>query len=138
MKRIPLLMGTTVLACLFAAATVNAQEICRTAGFWGTHAGEEKNNSVNITDEVMRAQMSLVDGMDHTGDICVFAFDPILGKDKVTCNFDPPGPAGSLRIVKKPRKMTFPSSICSHPVPTAYPFADRSSLILRQPFRLSV
>jgi hypothetical protein len=27
--------------------------VCRTAGFWGTHAGEEKKNSINITQKVI-------------------------------------------------------------------------------------
>jgi len=44
------------------AACVEA--ICRTPGFWGTHAGTEKNNSVNITEAVI----DCADGncADHT------------------------------------------------------------------------
>jgi hypothetical protein len=30
-------------------------ELCRTPGFWGTHGGEEKSNSTNITQEVLDA-----------------------------------------------------------------------------------
>jgi hypothetical protein len=34
---------------------IPGDEICRTPGFWGTHGGEEKASSVNITDAVLDA-----------------------------------------------------------------------------------
>ena len=89
-----------IICGVLVSVPVQAQEICRTAGFWGTHAGVEKNNSTNITEEVMRAHMSSVDGIDYTQtDNCML--NPDL---TVTCNFDPPGPAGSPKDCRQAKK----------------------------------
>ena len=100
MKRISFLTGTIVLACLFAAASVNAQEICRTAGFWGTHAGQEKQGSNNITEAVMEAWLFSI-GMSPN-------FRPPSGcTDQfgaVSCNFEPPGPAGSPKECREAKR----------------------------------
>ena len=100
MKRISFLTGTIVLACLFAAASVNAQEICRTAGFWGTHAGTEKPGSTNITEAVMEAWLFSI-GMSPN-------FLPPSGcTDQfgaVSCNFEPPGPAGSPKECREAKR----------------------------------
>ena len=102
MKRISFLTGTIVLACLFAAASVNAQEICRTAGFWGTHAAvdPDKPGSTNITEEVMKAWL-ISQGEPLTflpGGGCVNEFGP------VSCNFEPPGPAGSPKECREAKR----------------------------------
>lgn len=89
-----------IICGVLVSVPVQAQENCRTAGFWGTHAGVEKNNSTNITEEVMRAHMSSVEGIDYTQtDKCVL--NPDL---TVTCNFDPPGPAGSPKDCRQAKK----------------------------------
>jgi len=61
---------TMFAACLVfsvgsVASIVNAQEICRTAGFWGTHAGTERTGSTNISEEVIRAWLSTVNSYDQ-------------------------------------------------------------------------
>jgi len=108
MKRIPLLMGTIVLACLFAAASVNAQEICRTAGFWGTHAGTEKPGSTNITEAVMEAWLFSQFPFSTPLPVECSFYAPI---SSVNCNFEPPGPAGSPKECRdaKRNEVTVPS-----------------------------
>ena len=97
---------TLFAACLVfslgsVASQVNAQEICRTAGFWGTHAGEEKPGSTNISEEVIRAWLSTVDPSDQTAtDKC--EFDGLTGT--VSCNFEPPGKAGSPKACRDAKK----------------------------------
>ncbi len=44
---------TSTLTCICPPPSV--AEICRTPGFWGTHAGTEKSNSNNITQAVLDA-----------------------------------------------------------------------------------
>lgn len=43
-------------------------EICRTPGFWGTHAGTEKKNSTNITQAVLDAANGIVSVCGETVD----------------------------------------------------------------------
>ena len=82
------------------ASQVNAQEICRTAGFWGTHAGEERSGSTNISEEVIRAWLSTVNSYDQTAtDKCTYEMD-----GTVICNFEPPGQAGSPKACRDAKK----------------------------------
>ena len=81
---------------------MNAQEICRTAGFWGTHAAvdPDKPGSTNITEEVMKAWL-ISQGEPLTflpGGGCVNEFGP------VSCNFEPPGPAGSPKECREAKR----------------------------------
>jgi len=83
------------------ASQVNAQEICRTAGFWGTHAGEEKLGSTNISEEVIRAWLSTVNYTDLTDtEKCEYNYMD----GTVTCNFEPPGQAGSPKACRDAKK----------------------------------
>ncbi|MEO7862827.1 MAG: hypothetical protein ABIU05_20790 [Nitrospirales bacterium] len=97
---------TLFAACLIfsmgsVASQVNAQEICRTAGFWGTHAGEEKSGSTNISEEVIRAWLSTVNSYDQTAtDKCTY--NNIDGT--VSCDFEPPGQAGSPKACRDAKK----------------------------------
>lgn len=101
MKRIGLAVCSVFLAGSFAGGTANAQEVCRTPGFWGTHAGQEKAGSTNITEEVIRAWLSASKFSDETAtDKCVF--DNVLGE--VHCNFEPPGQAGSPKACQEAKK----------------------------------
>ncbi len=83
------------------ASQVNAQEICRTAGFWGTHAGEEKPGSTNIAEEVISAWLSTKNSIDQTNtENCEYnAMD-----GTVSCDFEPPGQAGSPKACRDAKK----------------------------------
>jgi hypothetical protein len=97
---------TLFAACLVfglgsAASQVNAQEICRTAGFWGTHAGEEKTGSTNISEEVIRAWLSTVNSNDLTDtEKCEYNYMD----GTVSCDFEPPGKAGSPKACRDAKK----------------------------------
>lgn len=101
MKRTPLVAASLILASGLLAGPVQAQEICRTPGFWGTHAGDDKNGSTNITEEVIRAWLSASNSYDQTAtDKCTFN-----GLDgTVSCDFEPPGPAGSPKDCREAKK----------------------------------
>ena len=88
-------------------AQVNEQEICRTPGFWGTHAGEEKLGSINISEDVIRAWLS-VDIPDPQMEMqkCEYNDGTVEGKEEgtVSCNFEPPGQAGSPKACRDAKK----------------------------------
>ena len=131
---------TLFAACLVfslgsVASLVNAQEICRTPGFWGTHAGEEKTGSTNISEEVIRAWLSTLNNMDQTTQTepqkCEFKVD-----GTVSCEFEPPGPAGSPKACRDAKKNddtlfnAFPSvgagiEICGRIVEVGPPESDQ-------------
>ena len=101
MKYTTLFAACMVFGVGSMAGQVNAQEICRTAGFWGTHAGEEKPGSVNISEEVIRAWLSTVHSYDQTvTENC--AYNDQDGS--VSCNFEPPGQAGSPKACRDAKK----------------------------------
>lgn len=97
---------TMFVACLVfslgsVASVANAQEVCRTAGFWGTHAGNERTGSANISEEVIRAWLSTVNSFDQTQtDKCVY--NNLDGT--VSCDFEPPGKAGSPKACRDAKK----------------------------------
>ena len=76
------------------------KKICRTAGFWGTHAGTEKPGSTNITEDVIRAWLSVsIPDQTMVPDKCVDNFD-----GTVSCDFEPPGKAGSPKACRDAKK----------------------------------
>ena len=97
---------TLFAACLViilgsVTSQVNAQEICRTAGFWGTHAGQEKPGSTPISEEVIRAWLSSMNSQDQTvTEKC--AYNDLDGT--VSCDFEPPGKAGSPKACRDAKK----------------------------------
>jgi len=100
--------STTLFAACFVftlgsvASLANAQEICRTAGFWGTHAGTEKTGSMNISEDVIRAWLSVEKSAPETApDTCT---DNMDGTGTVRCDFEPPGPAGSAKACRDAKK----------------------------------
>jgi len=97
---------TLFAACLVfslgsVASQVNAQEICRTAGFWGTHAGTDKTGSANISEDVIRAWLSVEDLP-----LNMFPEEKCMENPDgtVSCNFEPPGPAGSAKACRDAKK----------------------------------
>ena len=98
--------STTLFAACFVfslgsvASLANAQEICRTAGFWGTHAGTEKTGTTNISEDVLRAWLSVdIPDPQMVPEKCVDNFD-----GSVSCDFEPPGPAGSPKACRDAKK----------------------------------
>ncbi len=101
MRRTTLYAACLVFSLGSLASLVNAQEICRTPGFWGTHAGNEKSGSTNISEEVIRAWLSTVNSYDQTEtEKCVYNY--IEGT--VSCDFEPPGQAGSPKACRDAKK----------------------------------
>ena len=101
MRPTPLIAACLVFSLGSVASHVNAQEICRTAGFWGTHAGTEKSGSKNISEDVIRAWLS-VEGLplnEFPEQTCTDNMD-----GTVSCNFEPPGPAGSAKDCRDAKK----------------------------------
>jgi len=94
-----------IICGVLVSVPAQAQENCHAAGFWGTPAGVEKNNSTNITEEVMRAHMSSVEGIEYTQIEYTQIDNCVLNPDlTVTRNFDPPGPAGSPKDCRQAKK----------------------------------
>ncbi len=95
------LFAACVVFCLGSVTSqATAQEICRTAGFWGTHAGEEKPNSTNITEDVIRAWLSVdIPDANMIPEKCVDNFD-----GTVSCDFEPTGQAGSPKACREAKK----------------------------------
>ena len=96
--------STLISASLFvigslAAVDSHAQEICRTAGFWGTHAGMEKPNSTNVTEGVMEAWLFSENNSPTYPDNCTLDTNSTLN-----CNYEPPGPAGSPKDCRNAKK----------------------------------
>ncbi len=99
MRRTCLLVVSALFLGTSFFGTANAQEICRTAGFWGTHAGTEKNNSTNISEGVMEGWLFT----ENLG----FSFPTQCDVDEtesLNCNFEPPGPAGSPKACRDAKK----------------------------------
>lgn len=114
MNRKLILSMTCVLIMSLPLGNALAQEICRTPGFWGTHSGLEKSGSTNITEEVIRSWLSVSQSYDQTEtDRCTF--DAFTGS--ASCNFEPPGPAGSAKACRDAKKndltlfQSFPSGL---------------------------
>lgn len=103
MKKTTLFAACLVFSVGGTASQVNAQEICRTAGFWGTHAGEEKPNSTNITEDVIRGWLSVEPPVDPNmvPEKCV---DTLNLDGTISCDFEPPGPAGSPKDCRNAKK----------------------------------
>ena len=98
MKTSTLITAGLIFLGSLVAVDSHAQEICRTAGFWGTHAGEERPGSTNITEGVMQAWL-FSEGNAPTPDNCTLDTDLTLH-----CNYEPPGPAGSPKACRDAKK----------------------------------